>query len=324
MARVCLYFRTPPTTNRWFYGDKYLRDFVRFLFRKKRIGGVEKVFLNLCHSFNLLNIKYFINMPFDKLAIDDQVIVLGAGRYALKGYNQPNKIVAGIALMTHPSEWPDLCEIYPIAKYLQHSDWARNVYVPYYGPEICDTWFAGIETEKWKPTTQEKAIDFLIYNKIRWDDEEESKIRQQIIDRLIQKGWSYKEIIYGQYNEQDYFEALKCCKAMIFLCSHESQGFACLEALSMDVPVFAWDQGYCLDPNRFLWNDAIIPATSVPFFDETCGLKFKNFEEFNQHLVAFFKLVNLNHFNPREYITKNLSLEASGKRMLQILDIVYK
>jgi hypothetical protein len=50
----------------------------------------------------------------------------------------------------------------------------------------------------------------------------------------------------------------------------------------------AWDQGWCLDPNRFKWGQSDIPVTGVPFFDERCGVKFKDISEFPERLSEIF------------------------------------
>ena len=92
----------------------------------------------------------------------------------------------------------------------------------------------------------------------------------------------------------------------------------------MNVPVFAWDQGFSLDPNRFNWNDPIMPATSVPFFDEKCGDRFKNYTDFENKFNEFYANVLNRRYAPREYILNNLTLRKSGERMIQILDSVYK
>jgi len=251
------------------------------------------------------------------------LIVLGVGKYALKGYNKPNKLIAGIALMTHPSEWPDLCSKYPVAKYLQHSEWAKNVYLSYYGANICDTWFSGIDTEIWKPIESKKKIDISIYNKINSSLGRNSRLRTKIIEVLNDFGLNYEEIVYGQYKSYHYKKILSQSKCMIFLSEHESQGFACCEAMAMNLPIFAWDQGLCLDPNRFNWGTPIIPATSVPFFDERCGNKFKDIDDFKSKITLFLKYVEEEKYNPRDFVLQNLSLKKSGKRMLEILDQVY-
>lgn len=321
---ICLYFRKEPESDRFFKGDRFLRKIYRFLFRRKRIGGVERVFVNLCKSFDKLKIPYSVNMPFNELKDDDIPIVLGIGRYSLYGYSQPNRIIAGIALMTHPSEWPNLCQEYPIAKYLQHSEWANNVYRKYFGDKICDTWFSGIDTNEWAPTSSPKQIDFLIYKKFQWDkSSKEGTILEPIISALNKNDLSFEIIEYGNYSLKEYKNKLNNCKNLIFLSEHESQGFAYCEALSMDLPVLAWDQELCLDPNRFIWNDPVINASSVPFLTDVCGLKFKEISNFETQLQLFLEKVDNKEFTPRKYIIDNLSLEKSGERMLQIVDNVY-
>lgn len=273
-----------------------------------------------------MGIEYSINLPFEQIKPGEPVLALGLGKFALEGYKQPNPVIAGIGLMTHPSEWSNLLNEYPIAKYLQHCNWAMDIYIPYFGKEKCDLWPAGVDTNRWRPGEKSlKKTDFLIYNKIRWDHEQQyAVLRNPIIDKLNELGYSFKEIIYGNYNETEYFKLLKQCRAMIFLCEHESQGIACCEALSMDVPVIAWDQGFWLDPNRFQWNDPAARATSVPFFDERCGVTFKDFEAFNKTIASFYHKVETGNFKPREYILENLTLKKSAERMLYLINSVYK
>lgn len=323
---IIIYFRIPPVKDRFIYGDRFLLPLIRRLIRGKKVSGIERVFLNLCQAFEEQGIKFMVNKPFKKIEPHDQVIVLGVGRYSLEGYHQPNKIIAGIALMTHPTEWIDLCKNYPVVKYLQHSEWAKNVYTPYFGVDVCDTWFAGIDTNKWRPALSAgKKYDILIYNKLKFNSLENSdRLKYKITDWLNQTTFSFTEVNYGNYKEGEYKILLQNCKAMIFLSGHESQGFACCEALAMNIPVFAWDQGYCLDPNRFKWGDPIIHASSVPFFNKQCGEKFTDFEDFQDKFPSFFKKVLSNHFSPRSYILKNLSLKKSAYRMLSILKEVYK
>lgn len=325
MNKINLYFRKQPTGYKFIPGDRYFINLCRKLFGLKKTSGVEKVFVNLCKGFDLLNIKYNINPHFDKIKPDEPVVVLGVGRYALKGYTKTNPVIAGIGLMTHPSEWPDLFKSYPVARYLQHADWANNIYKPYYGNNNCLTWPAGIDTDKWAPLTNTvKKYDILIYNKIMWDKTSQQKeLKQPILNMLTDMGISYQEIDYGSYNEAEYHTLLQQCRAMVFLCEHESQGFACCEALSMNVPVFAWDQGYWLDPNRFAWNDPVVKATSVPFFDDDCGMRFVDFTDFKNSFGFFWNKVKLGSFNPRKYILNNLTLEKSAEKMIDIIQSVY-
>ena len=323
MSQLHLYFIKPPEKDRWIKGDKYLRYFIRRLLRgKPRPGGVEKVFINLCRGLDQLGADYRVNVPFSQLKPSDKIAILGAGKHCLDGYNQPNKIVAGIGLMTHPSEWPDLCSQYPVVKYLQHSEWAADVYKPYFGNAVCDIWPVGIDTDYWSPVEpSEKKTDVLIYNKIRWNKEQlYPDLLEPIKTYLTSKKLSFKEIVYGEYAEKAYHELLTQSRSMIFLCEHESQGIACCEALSMDIPVLAWDNGYCLDPNRFLWGDETIPATSVPIFNEDCGERFDGMLNFESSADTFFQKLNEKKYSPRKFILQNITLKKSAETFLNFFN----
>jgi glycosyltransferase involved in cell wall biosynthesis len=321
---IHLYFKYPPQADRYVPGDRYIFALARKLFHKARVSGIKKVLINLCRGFDELNIPYTVNFPFNKIKPNEAVVVLGLGKFALKGYHQPNPIIAGIGLMTHPAEWPALFTEYPVVKYLQHSTWTRDIYAKYYGDANCDIWPAGIDTKKWTPTLQPKQFDLLIYNKVMWDKiGTDHSLRQFILQKLSNMGISCREITYGQYTEVEYQSLLQQCRAMLFLCEHESQGFACCEALSMNVPVLAWDQGYWLDPNRRDWGTPIVKATSIPYFDERCGSSFINIDDFTIKFKPFWGKVLNNDYKPRDYILENLTLEKSAQKMISIINQVY-
>src|SRR6202035_1851384 len=104
MNRICLYYRPIPEKDRWLLGDRYVRPLVRRAVRgKPRPGGLDKVFANLCLGLDRIGIRYLVNLPFNELRADDWVGILGRDRHSLEGYSRPNRIVAGIGLMTHPS-----------------------------------------------------------------------------------------------------------------------------------------------------------------------------------------------------------------------------
>lgn len=322
MKRLCLYYRKEPESDRWVPGDRFIRPAIRRALRgTPRTGGVDKVFFNLCRGLDKLGAPYQVNLPFYRLRDDDAIGVLGRGRHCLDGYDRPNPIVAGVALMTHPSEWPKLCEDYPVARYLQHSEWASNVYRPYFG-DRCAIWPVGIDTEKWAPPQPDrKSVDFLIYDKVYWERERlERELIQPIRDELRKKRLSFEEVRYGAYSEQDYSERLQRCRAMIFLCAHESQGLAYQECLSCDVPILAWDQGWCMDPERFRWGQPEIPATSVPYFNQRCGVKFRRPPQFSERLEEFQSKLGKGFFKPRDYILDHLTLEKCAESYLRMFN----
>jgi len=324
VKRINIYYRKAPVGYKYFSGDRVIVSFLRKLFFKQKVSGLDKVFINLCKGFDELKINYTKNLPFKKIQPDEPVIVLGVGKYALQGYEQSNKIIAGIGLMTFPEQWPGLLQEFPVVKYLQHSKWAKDIYVPYFGETNCAIWPSGVDTQKWRPDNTKAEFDILIYDKIMWNKEQTQKdLKTPILNFLSEKGIVFHEITYGNYAEHNYFELLKKCRAMIFLCEHESQGFAVCEALAMDVPVFAWNQGYYLDPNRQKWDDPLAPASSVPFFSKDCGMTFKNPEEFSNYFDNFWLRVKNADFSPRKYVVDNLTLTKSAETMLDIINEVY-
>lgn len=321
MSRICLYHRREPERDRWLPGDRYLRPPIRRLVRgKPRADAIGKVFHNLCGGLDRLGVSYEVNLPFDRLEPDDRVGVIGRGRAALDGYDRPIPIVAGIGLMTHPSEWPTLCDDYPIAADLQHSEWANEIYKPYFG-ERCRVWPVGIDTEAWRPSSEaRKTTDCLIYDKIKW---RRDVVIPQLLDPIRQelrhRGLSFEELRYGEYDEATYRDVLGRSSFMIFLCEHESQGLAYQECLASGVPVFAWDQGWWLDPQRVAWGQPDVPATSVPYFDERCGRRFRDLGEFQCRFDEFLDLLHGGAFAPRDYVVGTLSLEKCSARFLDIL-----
>ena len=319
MSRLCLYYRPPPEKDRWLPGDRHARALVRRMVRgPRRPGGLDKVFINLSRGLDQLGAEYAVNLPFVQVRPEDRVGVLGVGRHCLNGYRQPNPLVAGIGLMTHPSEWPTLCEDYPVVRYLQHSEWANNVYKPYFGSR-CTVWPVGIDTEAWQPRKETKTVDFLIYDKIRWEHEARTfDLVRPVEQALTTRGCTFESVSYGSYQPEDFHKALARSRAMIFLCEHESQGIAYQECLSSGVPILAWDQGWCLDPNRFSWGAPEIPATSVPYWDARCGVKFRGAADFQLALDEFLAGLKQGRFAPRDYIVENLNLERCAAHFLEI------
>jgi glycosyltransferase involved in cell wall biosynthesis len=179
----------------------------------------------------------------------------------------------------------------------------------------------GIDTRRWRPVAgSRKPFDCLIYDKILWNrDRVVPALLDPIRDELARRGLSFVELRYGCYDEDRYEEVLRQCRFMVFLCEHESQGIAYQECLSCGVPILAWDQGWCLDPNRSTWHQSDIPATSVPYFDARCGMTFRDVHEFAGKLTVFLDLDRSGAFAPRDYVVEHLSLEKSAATFLGLL-----
>ena len=98
--------------------------------------------------------------------------------------------------------------------------------MPYYGNRV-EFIATGIDTSKWFDLSKsEKTIDFLIYDKILWDYASKKRgLIYPIIKVLNKLNISYTIIRYGEYSHDILFKTLSRCKAAIFICEHETQGF---------------------------------------------------------------------------------------------------
>lgn len=318
-----LVYRPPPEVDRWFPGDRWLRPVVRRLIRgAPRPSGIDKVFLNLAAGLRELGIPFRVNRPWHEIQPGDRVGVIGRDRACLAGYDRPNGIVAGVALMTHPSEWPRLCVEYPVKRYVQHCEWAIALYRPYYGAHRCAIWPVGIDTAAWRPVAAARPlVDFLLYNKVRWEQERyERELLAPLRAELGRAGLGFEEIRYGHYQPAEYRAALRRSRALLFVCEHESQGLAYQEAMAAGVPVLAWDPGEWLDPARFAWGTPRVTATSVPYFDARCGERFRHAGEFPAQLGLFQDRLRQGRYHPRDYVLENLTLAHCAQRYLDLLD----
>ncbi len=92
--------------------------------------------------------------------------------------------------------------------------------------------------------------------------------------------------------------------------------------MSAGLPVLAWDPGQWLDPWRYRYGEAFVPATSVPFFDERCGLTFRSVSDFSERLRLFIHGLRSGAFIPRNYVLENLTLAGCARRYLDVLEYV--
>lgn len=125
---------------------------------------------------------------------------------------------------------------------------------------------------------------------------------------------------YGHYLEEDFQRELQGVSAMIFLCEHETQGFAYLQTLSCGVPILAWDRGGlwqdpAMYPNRVQFG----PVTSVPYFDNRCGRTFSDIDEFQVAIAPFLEQVKTSVFRPRDYVVENFNLATRSQQYLSLI-----
>jgi hypothetical protein len=201
-------------------------------------------------------------------------------------------------------------------KYIVTCDWMRKLFEEDFG-DACVDWRAGIDVSQWKDVSgEEKKIDFLIYDKIRWDrDRLEGELLGRVQSELASRGLTSQVLRYGFYDYKAYADALKNSRAMIFLCEHETQGMAYQECLASNIPILAWDFGIWKDPLAQVCSDKPIHASSVPYFSPQCGEKFRRGDDFGEVLDRFQS--RLFSYQPRTYVENSLSFEISAQMYLK-------
>lgn len=321
MIKLNLFYEEP-NPDRWFKYDRYLRKVIRRIIRgKEKIGGVQLVAIALIKGLDQLQIPYrFNDYRYAKKNQHELIGVIGKPHLIFeKRFKNP--ILFGAGVFSHPIECPDLFSRYSnVKKMLVPGKWMEEMCRPYYGDKV-STWPVGIDTSIWNEQlkNEELSTDFLIYDKTRWEHlKYEEELINPIIANLEALNLTHELIRYGQYNHHNLKTKLARCKAVIFLCEHETQGQAYQQILATNTPILAWDRGgYWQDP-LFYPKIQFEPVSAVPYWDERCGLKFKEASEFISTLERFLNVLKQGGFSPQKYIEENLTLQICAQKYAEI------
>jgi len=279
------------------------------------------VLINLCAGLKKIGVPYRIN-DYSRMKRNMNEIAGVIGKpHVLDKFQWRNPIIFGAATFSHPVEYPRFSHSYPtVVKILVPGEWMRQMWLPYFGDKVI-TWPVGIDTDRWQPSAASaKIYDFLLYDKVLWNRPQKERelinpIRQVLHKRML----SFRELRYGSYREEDYHHLLGQCRAMIFLCEHETQGLAYQQALSAGVPILAWDgRGFWEDPTFYPHKVKYQPVSSVPYWDDRCGIKFHRIDEFEFRVDQFLNGLSAEKFAPRNFVLDTLTLERCASRYLQI------
>jgi hypothetical protein len=322
MSETLNLFYLEPDPDRWFPGDRFPRKLIRWIVRgPRRPGGQERVFLNLKAGLRQLEVPFRENdFAYARKHPEEPVGIIGKP-HVLDMMEWKNPILFGAAVMSHPLADPGLLNRRPIRKILVPGEWMRKMCEPYWGDKV-EAWPVGIDTDLWCPAPEVKReYDFLIYDKVRWEhDRYEKELIEPIRSELRRQSLSFAEIRYGHYKEEDFHSLLKRCRAMIFLCEHETQGIAYQQALSMDIPVLAWDRGgYWQDPQYYPQRVKYGPVSSVPYWKDTCGEKFMEVGQFKACLKLYLDMQRKGKYEPRVFVKNNLTLKRCAEEYLKHL-----
>ncbi len=311
-----------PESNRWVSGDQHLRKIARRVlkpFRGRGPGGLAKVTVNLTLGLQKLGVDYRLVNRVHTPPAQQVFGLLHSPKELAQKMVQDGKCIVGPGILNSPKEWPDLFTNSQAIYNIQNCEWAAAMYRPLYGNKV-KIWAMGVDHERYSPHPDDsKTFDFLI----RWRDTPAYANLLETCQQELQKaGCSSLYIRYGQYpggKENAYHDMLRQCKALLYLSENETQGFAYNEALSMGVPILAWNYGKWCDPSRFQYGLDDVLATSIPYWDERCGIDFRTPADFSERLGLFLELLRGGKFFPREYVLDNLRLEQGAQNYLDLI-----
>ncbi len=315
-------FYEEPDPDRWFKYDRYLRKIIRRIIRgKSRPGGQMMVAINLMRGLDILGVPYrFNDYAYAKKNPQELIGVIGKSHLIFENRFK-NPILFGASVFSHPIDYALLFSQFPqIKKILVPGIWIKKKFDEYYGAEQVIAWPTGIDTHTWNKNIKadKPKVDFLIYDKVRWErDKYVSQLVTPIQEMLSHLGYSFDVIKYGAYEPPVLKEKVSNCKAMIFLCEHETQGIAYQQVLATNTPILAWDRGgFWQDPEYYPHRVQFSPVTSVPYWNEKCGETFKGMEDFKEKLEVFIE--QLDNYQPDAYIINNLTLEKCAQEYINI------
>lgn len=315
-ARHILLFYKEHETDRFVPGDRYLKRLVRPLY--DRLHHKQKV-TGFGVSFNMLyrgltEAGYIVHRNDYALARanPDYPVGIVGGPILLKDWPLSNPAILGPSIYDQPGQAPRLFEDGRFKRYVCLADWMYDLFETVYRGR-CVKWYAGIDTHAWPDLSSEiKDLDFLIYDKVRWDhDHYQHSLIDPVLRDLDARGLTYELIRYRFHDHETFKSLLGRARGLLFLCENETQGIAYQEAMASNVPVLAWDRGYWADPQWKPYMDAAPWASSVPFFSETCGERFTDMDDFVAKLDRFIERREL--YRPRTYVTHHLNIAQSGE-----------
>ena len=207
--------------------------------------------------------------------------------------------------------------------FLVPSQWVKDTYSTYecMKDKAIHIWSVGIDTDTWKPSSISpdlRPIDCMVYYK-----NADLALMKEVEHLCVKNNLTTGLLRYGTYKEEALKQAMSIAKFCILVTRTESQGLAYMQMLSSGMPCFVFEK-----PE---WDDqapiGVCPATSVPYFDDRCGekvLQSASLEEKEKAFSTFLEKFRNDYYNPRKYIIDNHTLEASAKRLIEILEGVKK
>lgn len=316
-------FYEEPDPDRWLPFDRYPRRWARRLVRgPEQPRGTLRAFLNLVEGLDRIGARYRINDFRHVAANADELACVFGKPHVLARIPSRTPILFGTSIYSHPSDRPGLPHERPIRRVLVPSAWVQRMFEQVW-PGIVSVWPVGIDTTRWAPDPGvARDIDVLVYDKIFW---ERARYEQELIGPLMhelaRRGLHVRTLRYGSYEEKDLLDFSRRARAMVYLSRHETQGIAAQQLMSAGVPLLAWDEGGpWQDPKYFPRHVRFEPVTSVPYWTDACGVRFRGGGDLPEAFDRFWAGVGANAYSPRDLIVEQLTLEKQAREYVALAE----
>ena len=258
--------------------------------------GPGKLAYNTIMGLDRLGIEYCINEYSDY-----NFCICGDKFNRFFANNKIEKSIIGPCSLNIPTDNKSSFSMY---NFLVASEWYMNNWKTY-GVDNVDYWYGGIDTDFFIDKKIKSDTCFIYYKNRGYN---ELKVITDILNKI---GIKYNVVNYGTYTESEFININNNSRFGIILSNTETQGFAIMESMSMNTPLFV------LDKNN--WENLYYKATSVPYFSEECGIVIKesnfNSEFIENELIRF--LDRLNDYSPMNFIRNGYRIEDSIELLIK-------
>lgn len=119
---------------------------------------------------------------------------------------------------------------------------------------------------------------------------------------------NFKIIKYGSYFKAEYLNLLNKSKYLIFFSKSKSQGIACFESWSADVPIIAYnyEKKYSAKYKQ--------KSEVCPYLSRSNGYYFNNLSDFKKIFIDLNK--NKKNPHPRKWFLKKFALKVNIKNLI--------
>jgi hypothetical protein len=281
-------------------------------YNKGFIGGPQKVINNTLKGLDLIGQPYVLNRDVNAYRWN---WVHDSKRALIEIALNKIPAVVGPNLFVLPDEIPPILSLNHCI-YLVPSQWCIDLWKHLgYSDAAMFSWPVGIDTEQFKQNrTRVNPKQVLVYFKRR-----DPSILKYVVKILVSSGYEPKTLIYGSYKEEEFKEILATSLFGVWITISESQGIALEEALASGCPLLVLDVTSLFDAhigNNFIFPENLrnFRPTSVPYFDDRCGIVFTDISLLGEKIRLL--TTNISTYKPTEFITENLSLDAMANKLM--------